>query len=741
MNSESSPLLPTETTQFPDPSLIDAAPSPSANTHNSQDLYRNFKIRLRYYVPIVGWLPRYKLEYLQGDIMAGLTVAFLIIPQSLSYAQALVNVPPLIGLFSAFIPQFIYSCLGTSRQLAIGPEALVSILVGSSIREFTQWRDTPIPTDSLNGLENLPLSPVQNIQATALLCLMVGLFTFLLGFFRLGFLDSVLSRALLRGFVLAVAFVVMIDMSETLLGLVPVVGQCKDGAVYFFNYAMEENTETLSPFQKLLSIISNLENLHVLTSILSFISLSFLLGIKLLKRVYSHVKWLQLIPEILVLVVTSTAATYIFRWDCSGVAILNTVDSGLSDDVIRYPLPTIPKVKHLMLSAILISVIGFVESIVVAKTYASKHQYAVSPNRELVAMGVGNIVSSLFGCFPAFGSLGRSAVNDAAGSKTQLSGFITGLVVYITAMWLLPLFKYLPKAVCSSIIIFAALRLIELEDIFFICQLHAWKDLSLLCLTFFTTMFVSIETGTLLSVGVSLLLVVKHTTTTRIALLGQTNVLDSETGQYKPKFKSLSEEGPIHRIEGALIIRFEEGMFFGNVGQLKERLKRIEVHGDLGIHPGEEPRIGPSMSQDSYNVDNNSGFLPPSNHQNLYGVVFDMKAVSEIDASATQTVLEIVEEYQKRNILVCFVKLRDGCRDSFNRSGLVQLVGPHSFYSKINDAVQRIAHHRSSRSVNSADFSPMDRDRLMRNTSLPFRRSPQNSSPREEITSFEDFTD
>ncbi|KAH6599947.1 hypothetical protein BASA82_000735 [Batrachochytrium salamandrivorans] len=721
-----------------------------------------FRTRMRYYVPVVGWLPRYDLlANLQGDIMAGITVAFLIIPQSLSYAQALVQVPPVFGLYSAMIPLITYSLLGTSRQLAVGPEALVSILVGSSVREFTTWRDSVNAGEGGRVNSTLIMSgdaslgdpvvgihdPMANVQATTLLCLMVGVFTFLLGFFRLGFLDSVLSRALLRGFVLAVAMVVMIDMSETLFGIVPPVGQCISNATEILYPASGGSLfggsrslfstpspveETASPIEKLIHTLLNLHQAHALTTALSVGSILFLLLSRRLKRYYKNVTWLQLVPEILVLVLTSIILSQVFRWDCQGVAILNRVlaPEAPPDGVeyVTHPIPSLEKIKYLMLPAILISVIGFVESIVVAKTYASKHRYAVSPNRELVAIGVGNIISSFFGGFPGFGSLGRSAVNDSAGAQTQVAGFITGVIVWCTSVWLLPYFEFLPKAVCSAIIVVAALKLVEIEDIEFILRLHAWGDLGLLLLTFCSTIFVSIEVGTLISVGVSLLLVVKHTTQTRLAILGRTLVVDPVFGTVKTKFRSVHEQsGKIERIEGGIVVRIEEGMFFGNVGQLKDRLKRIEAYGDLSVHPSEEPRRGgggvlpphhvagaaTTTTSSVVGTSNSVGVTTPllstlndshddsftaaatacdvqdddGDNDTIKSVVFDMTAVSDIDATATQIMTEIVHEYHSRGITVCFVKLRQNCKESFMRSGIYHAVGPSHFFAKIRDAI------------------------------------------------------
>jgi MFS superfamily sulfate permease-like transporter len=311
---------------------------------------------------------------------------------------------------------------------------------------------------------------------------------------------------------MAVACVVVIEMGNPILGLIPAVGQCGMGTVKD-NYELGAEKDAESPFQLLIHIFQNLGNSHALTTSISVCSIIFLFSIRYLKFKYSHIQKLQLIPEILVLVVVSTILSFTLRWDCHGVVILNKIEQKIPDGVGLYPVPTVPKIKHLFLPAILISVIGFVESIAVAKKYAAKHRYNVSPNRELVALGAGNSIIAFFGGFPAFGSLGRSAVNDSTGARTQMAGFVAGFVVLATYLWLLPFFEYLPKAVCSAIIVVAAVKLMEFEDIVFMFHLRAWNDLALMLITFCSTIFISIEIGTLLSVGISLLLVVRHTTT------------------------------------------------------------------------------------------------------------------------------------------------------------------------------------------------------------------------------------
>ncbi|KAJ3162548.1 Solute carrier 26, partial [Irineochytrium annulatum] len=658
--------------------------------------------RVRYYVPVIGWLPSYSIrDNLQGDCIAGLTVACLLIPQALSYAQALVNIPPVYGLYTCFVPLIVYSLLGTSRQLGVGPEALVSILVGAAIKEKSGLNKPAGGGGGGGGGSPEALAAAgadtiaENIAIANLMALMVGLFTFLLGFFRLGFLDSVLSRALLRGFVTAVAVVVMIDLSGGLLGIPPR-ADAEEGHV--------------SPIELLFSTFERIGETHVPTAIISAVSVAFLAGMRALKLVYKGDRRLQLVPEILLLVVASTVLCGVFRWDEYGVEILKEVKGGLIYP--KLPQITVGKLRYYLLSAILISVIGFVESIVVAKTYATKHNYNISPNRELVALGAANVFGSLFGAWPAFGSLGRSAVNDGTGARTQVAGFVTGIVVLVAIVALLPWFYFLPKAVCSAIIVVAATKLIELHDIYFIFNLRAWKDLGLLMMTFVTTLVISIEVGTLISVGTSLLLVIKHTTKSRIAILGRTLVVDPKTNQVKTKFRSITDSAQVQPIEGALVIRIEEGLFFGNTGQLKDRLNRVEMYGELGVHPGEAPRTRNGNGNGNGNgsglagrVDSLSNFSTGEERMEvleaqkglgrepIHSVIFDIGAVTDIDASATQNLVEIVESYRARGIQICFVKLRETCRPWFHRSGLIALVGVNHFFDKIVDAIDYLRDH------------------------------------------------
>lgn len=467
---------------------------PVSNT--SADLWTTFRTRVRYYIPVISWLPHYSIHGLGHDFIAGLTVSCLIIPQSLSYATALAHLDPIHGLYAAFIPGVLYAIFGTSRQLSVGPEALVSMLVGTAI---AQQQHASGNTD-----------PKTALAISCFITLFVGLFTFFLGFVRLGFLDSVLSRALLRGFITAVAVVVIIEQSISLFGLKELAEEDGIG-------------EQSSTVEKLWFIIGNFSHIHILTTIVSFSSIFFLLSFGSLKKRVTKFSVLQFVPEILLCVIIYTVLTAVFRWDKDGLAILGSTKAK------GFLLPSIPAVpegvsiRALFGTSVLISIIGFVESIVISKQYATKHNYSVSPNRELVAMGVANIFGGLFQAIPAFGSLSRSKINDKAGARTQLAGFITALFVLLAIFFLLPFFYYLPKAVLAGIICVAALSLLSEapHDVKFMWKIRAWKDLGLLLLTFMTTITVSVEAGTLIAIALSFLLVIKTSTYPRITIMGR----------------------------------------------------------------------------------------------------------------------------------------------------------------------------------------------------------------------------
>ena len=458
------------------------------------------------------------------------------------------------------------------------------------------------------------------------LTLLVGLFTFALGLARLGFVDSVMSRALLRGFITAVACVILIEQLPVLLGLSSSLyggdnggngggGEQSDGSA-------EEST-----FMKFLMVIEHLGSANGASTLISALAVSFLFGFARLKRylawnldhpsalpyprrtshhgggssgstplVHSrtispvstelapdsaqklesfddirrnadarrrstsgdhrgkeesnqrklsmgsladaetsllhpttttttttttatatatasrasrsnmHIRLIFFIPEILIVVVFSIVFSYALRLHSNyGVEILG--EDAMKGGFRKPLLPKLSMLSSLITPAVLISILGFVESIVVVKTYGAKYNYPVSANRELVAFGTVNLIGSLVNCYPAFSSMARSQVNDATGARTQLAGFITGFIILLTILFFLPVFYWLPKCVMASIVLVAASGLLEFEDMVFMWKIRAWKDIGMMLLTFSITIFWSVEAGVLISIALSLVLV------------------------------------------------------------------------------------------------------------------------------------------------------------------------------------------------------------------------------------------
>ncbi|KAJ1925942.1 hypothetical protein IWQ60_004232 [Tieghemiomyces parasiticus] len=621
--------------------------------------WKRLATRLRYYVPIVSWLPEYTWSALSHDLRAGITVSCLLIPQALSYGS-LAKLDPINGLYTALIPNLVYGIFGTSRHLAMGPEALISTLMGTIITDYQHTLD-PNLTDSA------PDAFLSAAGVARVVCFLVGLITFLMGIFRLGFLDSILSKALLRGFVTAVAFVIICGQLIPLTGLNRIPGDLPLHA---------------SPVDKVRYVVAHFQQSHWITLGISVSCIAFLVGCTLLKRRYRRVGWLQQIPEILVTVVVTTVLSYVLGWQDHGVAIFGNVEA-------RFPHPTLPRIpepifyKDLLTSAMLISTIGIVESIIIAREYASKNHYSVSPNRELVAIGLANLAGCVFGAFPAFGSLARSRLNDRAKARTQMSGVITGLVVLVTILFLLPCFHYLPRTVLSAIIFNTALSLLTKtpRELRFLYRVGAWHDLTLFTLIFVSTMLVSVEVGILLAVILSLLTVLQRTTVPRITILGR------RTGT-KDQFVPIPDyPDSVEHVEGIMVVRIEEPLFFANTGQLQARLKRLELFGDLATHPSERARLPPASA-----------------------VVFDVEQMPDLDASALAILREIVESYHLRKVTVCFVHLRPGLFTAFERSGLSEKVGHGLFFTEVPEALHYIEQSRSFTSVSSGGEAQVDTD-------------------------------
>ncbi|KAG1851473.1 sulfate transporter family-domain-containing protein [Suillus subalutaceus] len=589
-----------------------------------------FKKRVRYYVPSTAWIPDYSVSLLGGDLLAGVTLAAMLIPQSVSYGTSLAKLSPTTGLFAAAIPPIMYSLLGTSRQLNVAPEAALSLLVGQAVSDYRRGDHHTRPEDA------------------DAIGIAVGLFASMLGFFRLGFLDVVLSRALLRGFVTAIAVVITVEQLIPMFGLV----------------ALENQMNPESTLDKIVFLLEySWSDYHKPTMLVSFGALLVLIFMRIFKGYFRRTWWIERLPEVLLVVVLSTIISGYLRWDEKGVGILGKIPISTGGHFFSFPLKqSISYIRGTTSTAVLITIMGFLDSTVAAKQNADRFGYSISPNRELVALGAANLFGSFVpGTLPAFGSIVRSKINGDVGARTQLASLVTAGITLLATFFLLPYLYYLPRCVLASIICLFVISLFSEvpHDLIYYWRIGAWTDLAMMFLTFSLSVIWNVEIGIIVSLIISLLLVIKRSSHTRMIILGRI----PGTHQWGP----IADNPGAEDVPGILIIRIRESLDFANTAQLKERLRRLELYGPERTHPSEEPRRQPAST-----------------------LVFHMADVETCDASAVQIFHELLETYQNRGVELFVTHLRSGPRKMFERAGIEELLGSEAFFATLGDAMTSI---------------------------------------------------
>ncbi|KAI9757437.1 MAG: hypothetical protein M4579_003453 [Chaenotheca gracillima] len=609
---------------------------------------------ISYYIPFFAWIQQYKWSYLKGDVVAALTVASIYIPMSLSYAANLGHIPPINGLYSFAFNPFVYALLGSCPQMVVGPEAAGSLLVGTVVRSSV---------DSGNSGDE---DDIMNAQIAGVVTGMAGAVIFIAGLTRLGFLDSVLSRPFLRGFISAIGFVIFVDQLIPELGLTArakLVGGVSHG----------------SSVEKIGFLVRNVGYSHGLTAAVAFTSFAIIMVLREVKRrMQPRYPGVAYVPDRLLVVVLSAVFTWRFGWDKQGLAILGEVKSTTGSPFpFRWPFQ-FSHMKHVRDSlgtSFLIGLLGFFESSVAAKSLGGGEGrqrdggiqgIAISPNRELVALGVANIVGGCFMALPAFGGYGRSKVNAATGAKTPMSSIVLSIITIICILTLLPYFYYLPKAVLSSMISVVAWSLIEEapSDLNFFWKIRGWSELALMFLIFASTIFYSLTVGMAIGIGLSLIRVIRHSTRPRIQILGRIPGTDQfENAEANPE--------ALEFVEGCLIVKIPEPLTFANTGELKSRLRRLELYGATAVHPA-LPRV-----------------RDPEHNKN---VIFDVHGVTGLDGSGAQVLSEIVAAYRDRDVRVFFCRVpseRSKVYRLFESSGIVEKCGgPKHFVHSVDQALR-----------------------------------------------------
>ncbi|KAM3320651.1 sulfate transporter 1.3 isoform X1 [Capsicum chacoense] len=522
----------------PKPNLLKEITETVKETFFHDDPLRNFKdqsktkklvLGIQAVFPILDWGMSYNLSKFKGDLIAGLTIASLCIPQDIGYAR-LANLDPQYGLYSSFVPPLVYAFMGSSRDIAIGPVAVVSLLLGSMLQQ--------------------ELDPVkqkleyQRLAFTA--TFFAGITQFVLGFFRLGFLIDFLSHAAIVGFMGGAAITISLQQLKGLLGI----------------KKFTKKTDIVSVLRSVFVSAHHGWNWQTIVIGVSF--LAFLLVAKFIGKKNKKYFWVPAIAP-LISVILSTFFVFIFHAEKHDVQIVRHINRGINP----------PSVKEIYFSGEYLSkgfrigaiagLIALTEAVAIGRTFAALKDYQLDGNKEMIALGTMNIAGSMTSCYVATGSFSRSAVNYMAGCNTAVSNIIMSCVVLLTLELITPLFKYTPNAILASIIISAVIGLIDIEAMTLLYKIDKFDFLA--CMgAFLGVVFQSVEIGLLIAVAISFAKILLQVTRPRIAVLGKV----PRTTVYR----NIQQYPEATKVPGILIVRVDSAIYFSNSNYMRDRILR-----------------------------------------------------------------------------------------------------------------------------------------------------------------------
>ncbi len=474
-------------------------------------------------LPLVRTLDNYNSNDFSKDLIAGLTVGVILVPQGMAYAL-LAGLPPVYGLYASLFPTALYALFGSSRQLSVGPVAMSSLLVLAGIGVFA------VPGSD------------KYIALAITTALFVGLIQVAFGFFKLGFLVNFLSHPVIKGFTAAAALIIAGSQLSHLLGIV---------------LPQSNHIDEL--------LISTFRQLHLVHLPTLALSAGAILLILILRGIHKS------IPGSLIVVIVSTGVVSFFGLAEQGVAIVGEVPRGLP--AFQVPQFSYADMRSIISLVFLLTFVSMIESIAIGKAIEGPNKsYRLNPNQELIALGLSKIFSSFFQAYPTTGSFSRSAVNSEAGARTGIASFVAAALVALTLLFFTPLFYALPKAVLAVIIVTAVTGLIDTAIARKLWRTHR-ADFYMLVATFLATLFLGIIQGVLAGVILSLVLMVFRSTKPHFTILGRI----PGTNYYR----NVSRYSDAEQTDSTLIVRFDAPLFFGNANFFRETLEQfIDEKGD-----------------------------------------------------------------------------------------------------------------------------------------------------------------
>lgn len=567
-----------------------------------------------------GWLPSWLAAYDRSkaiqDAVAGIVVTILLVPQSLAYAM-LAGLPPHAGLYASILPLIAYAVLGSSMTLSVGPVAVASLMTAAAV--------TPLAA----------AGSAEYVQLSMLLALMGGVVLLLLGLLRMGFVANLLSHPVISGFVTGSAVLITISQLRPLLG-VPAQGE--------------------TAFELLLSLVSRAEQLHLPTTVMGVSAvLALWASRRFLAPGLRRAGFRSTNAEILAklapmgVVLLAIGAVAGFALDTSaGIAVVGTIPAGLPD--LSLTLPTVPQLQALAVPAVMIALIGFVESVSIAQSLAIKRGERINPDAELRGLGAANLASAFSGGFPVTGGFSRSVVNFAAGARSPLAGVIAAALMALVLLGLTGMFERLPLAVLAATIIVAVVGLIDIATF-----RHAWHydraDAVAWLVTALGVLGLGVEAGVGLGLSMSIGTFLFRASRPHMAVVGR--VGDSEHFRNERRF-------PVRTDPELLLLRVDESLFFGNIRAVLHRI---------------EEEVG--------------------RRDDVRHLVLDLSSASHIDLTAVEALQRLLVDLRERGIEMHLAEVRGPVMDRLKDSSLPGQLAHEPFLS-LHEATAVLASAGSS---------------------------------------------
>ena len=540
------------------------------------------RVALTRVLPIAGWLCTYRRADLRGDLFAGLTAGAMLVPQGMVYAQ-LAGLPPEVGLYAATVPLLAYAVFGTSRQLSVGPVAVISLLTATALAPLAAGEAAAYAA------------------AAAVLALLVGVISIVLGLARMGWVTNLLSHSVLVGFTAASAVIIAAGQLKHIVGVrLP---------------RVEGFIETVD------ALAREIASTDPLTAVIGLASLIVLVSLK---------RWRRTFPSALAVAIIAIVISKLFDLADHGVAVVGKVPGGLPP--LRLPDLSGGLIGDLAAPAFTIAVIGYVESVAVAKVYARKNRYEIDPNQELIALGAANVTAAVFSGQPVTGGFSRTAVNADAGARTALASIVTAGFIGVVLLFLTGWFTQLPQAVLGAIVITAVVGLIDTAEMRHIALVKRSDAVSVM-IAFVATIVFGVELGIAIAVSAGLIMLIIRVMNPHSAELGR--VPGSDTYRNLERFP----EG--EPTVGVAVLRIDVSLNFANVSFLKRRMRQL-----CDTHP-----------------------------EGLRDIVIDGSGINDLDASAEAALADLVDEFDDLGITLHLAGMKGPVRDVLIRSGLWARLG------------------------------------------------------------------